>query len=233
MKKGREFTSKLNYVFDNILPPAIRDNSLVMSLLFRLALGKKYKYYMEFKEKIPYLNDEEIDKYYNILSDTFIKRETDCNSACIDCILNQIDRQQIVLDAGGGNGYLARMISLHRDCTTYLLDVVERKSSKEILFTRGSILNIPFDDNFFDVVVCTHTLEHIKDYKRALEEIRRVCNKRLIIVLPKQREYKYTFDLHIHFFPYEYNVRQFLGNQAKIISAGGDWLAIEEMSGKA
>lgn len=231
-RNGREFTNVLNFIFDNILPPVVRDNSFFMSACFRLALGKKYKYYMEFKEKVPYLKDEEIDEYYAVLADTFIKRETDCNSACVKCILGKIDKQQVVLDAGGGNGYLAKQINHHCGGTTYLLDVVERKNVTGIIFTKGSILDIPFEDDFFDVVVCTHTLEHIRDHKKALNELRRVCKKKLIIVLPKQREYEYTFDLHIHFFPYEYNVREFLGNKTRITSIGGDWLAIEEMAGK-
>lgn len=230
-ESSREFTNGLNRIFDNVLPPVVRDNSLFMSLLFRLVLGKKYKYYMKFKERVPYLKDEEIDRYYAILADTFIKRQTDCNHACIDYILDQIDKGSVVLDAGGGNGYLAKEISQGCGGTTYLLDVVEKTNCEKIIFTKGSILNIPFADCFFDVVVCTHTLEHIRDHKKALEELRRICKKKLIIVLPKQREYKYTFDLHIHFFPYEYSVREFVGNKAKIMLIGGDWLVIEEMPG--
>lgn len=231
-QKSREFTNGINYIFDHILPPFIRDSSFIMSLLFRFVLGKKYKYYMEFKERVPYLEDKDIDKYYAVLADTFIKRETDCNNACIEHILSQTNSQQIVLDAGGGTGYLAGKIHQHCGGTTYLLDVVKRKSTDGVIFTKGSILDIPFKDDFFDTVVCTHTLEHIRDHEKALAEIRRVCKRKLIIILPRQREYKYTFDLHIHFFPYEYNVREFLGNKAKIELVDGDWLAIEEMSGK-
>lgn len=230
IKKSREYTNIFNFILDNILPPVVRDNPFFMSLLFRTALGKKYKYYMEFKDRVPYLEEQEIDRYYTILADTFIERETDCNTACIERILAEIGEQQTVLDAGGGNGCLAEKIRGHSGGTTYLLDVADKKTRDGIIFTKGSILDIPYTDNFFDVVVCTHTLEHIKDHRKALEEIRRVCKKKLIVVLPKQREYKYTFDLHIHFFPYLYDVRTFLGNRAKIELVNGDWLAIEEMS---
>jgi ubiquinone/menaquinone biosynthesis C-methylase UbiE len=76
----------------------------------------------------------------------------------------------------------------------------------------GSLENLPFDDDSFDTVVCTHTLEHIRNIGQALKEIRRVTRKTLIVVVPKQREYKYTFDLHIHFFPYISSLHRLTGN---------------------
>ena len=68
----------------------------------------------------------------------------------------------------------------------------------------ADIENLPFQDNEFDTVVSTHTLEHVLDIKKAISELRRVGRKRLIIVVPKQRPYNYTFDLHVHFFPYKW-----------------------------
>jgi ubiquinone/menaquinone biosynthesis C-methylase UbiE len=48
-----------------------------------------------------------------------------------------------------------------------------------------------------------HTLEQVKNIDQALREIRRVCKKRQMIVVPCEKKYRCTFDLHIHFFPYE------------------------------
>jgi hypothetical protein len=42
---------------------------------------------------------------------------------------------------------------------------------------------------------------HVQDAHAALEELRCVAKRRLIVVLPKQRPYRYTFDLHLRFFP--------------------------------
>ena len=67
------------------------------------------------------------------------------------------------------------------------------------------------------------------DIDKAVAELRRVCGGRLIVVLPKQREYKYTFDLHIHFFPYRYNVERLLGTSGTIEKLGGDWYYIEDI----
>lgn len=39
---------------------------------------------------------------------------------------------------------------------------------------RVDITEIPFQDNYFDVIICTHVLEHIPDDKKAMTELLRV-----------------------------------------------------------
>lgn len=227
---SRNFTNKLNYILDDIVPPFIRDSKLFMRFLYSFTAGEKYSYYMKFKEKVPNMADEQVDQYYSLLADTFMERQTDCNSRCEKYILDHV-YGEVILDVGGGSGYLAGKIFESHKGEVYLLDVVKGRNRRGVKRIQGSICDIPFEDNFFDTVICTHTLEHIKDNKKALEELRRVCRKKLIIVLPRQREYKYTFDLHLHFFPYEYNVRNYVGSQCKIYSVGGDWLIVEHNRG--
>jgi SAM-dependent methyltransferase len=40
--------------------------------------------------------------------------------------------------------------------------------------TKVDITDIPFDTNFFDVILCNHVLEHIPDDTKAMEELKRV-----------------------------------------------------------
>ena len=236
---NRDFTNKINKFLDNWVPPGIRDNKFFVRILFRLAIGKKYIYYMNFKEKLPYLSEKEINCYYEILSKTFISRETDCNHACIDKIIKETEGTKI-LDVAAGRGYMAKTLydrNKSLDCTVSDIVLPDHKDRVTgIKYIRGSITKLPFKDNEFDTVICTHALEHIKDEVVALSEIRRVCRKKLLIVLPKQREYKYTYDLHINFYPYKYNVEMLMnsGNagKRKCISYGllsNDWMIIEEM----
>jgi ubiquinone/menaquinone biosynthesis C-methylase UbiE len=99
------------------------------------------------------------------------------------------------------------------------------KQAQRFEMVKGSILSLPFDDNSFDVVLCTHALEHIKDHRRALSELLRVTKRRLIITVPRQREYKYTIDLHVHFLPYLYSFKQFIGiEDALYFDMQGDFL---------
>lgn len=78
--------------------------------------------------------------------------------------------------------------------TVYGLDIEKPKDFSEAdgyTFVSGSVENIPFPDNAFDVVVCTHVLEHVRDLNKAMQELLRVAEKRLLIVLPRQREYRF------------------------------------------
>jgi ubiquinone/menaquinone biosynthesis C-methylase UbiE len=69
---------------------------------------------------------------------------------------------------------------------------------------------LPFPDNHFDTVICTHVLEHILDFRAALAELRRIAARRLIVVVPREREYLYTFNPHFHFFPYVHSFLRFM-----------------------
>ena len=64
---------------------------------------------------------------------------------------------------------------------------------------------LPFPDRHFDTVICTHVLEHILDIRAAIHELRRICARRLIVVVPLEREYRFTFNPHVHFFPYPHS----------------------------
>ncbi|MFL2709512.1 MAG: class I SAM-dependent methyltransferase [Gammaproteobacteria bacterium] len=41
-------------------------------------------------------------------------------------------------------------------------------------FLKGSAYNIPFPDNFFDLVICSEVLEHLHEYNDAVREMHRV-----------------------------------------------------------
>ncbi len=43
-----------------------------------------------------------------------------------------------------------------------------------IVDVKADILDLPFEDNSFDVIICNHVLEHIEDDKKALKELYRV-----------------------------------------------------------
>ncbi|MDR0527945.1 MAG: class I SAM-dependent methyltransferase [Spirochaetaceae bacterium] len=90
---------------------------------------------------------------------------------------------------------------------------------------QADITALPFPDHSFDTVLCTHALEHIRNPQKALAELIRVTRKRLIVVVPRQREYRYTVDLHVNFFPYMYSFKRFIGiENATYINLKGDFL---------
>jgi ubiquinone/menaquinone biosynthesis C-methylase UbiE len=77
--------------------------------------------------------------------------------------------------------------------------------SNGIKFVEAPVESLPFEDNAFDTVICTHVLEHILDIGKAITELRRIAARRLIIVVPLEREHVYTFNPHFHFFPFTHS----------------------------
>jgi ubiquinone/menaquinone biosynthesis C-methylase UbiE len=131
-----------------------------------------------------------------------------------------------ILDAACGRGYLLQKI-LEANPNTKCVGVDISPSIRDvnIVCKKADITALPFADNSFDTVLCTHALEHIREPQKALAELIRVTRKRLIVVVPRQREYRYTVDLHVNFFPYLYSFKRFIGiKDATYLNLGGDFL---------
>lgn len=228
MPISRNLTLIVHFMLDHILPPFMRDSRLVMSPLFYILFREKAAYYLDFKEKLHGLSDQQINEYYELLSDTFIQRETDLNRACIEFLEQQVLGAE-VLDVACGKGYLSERMAEQGFSVTGVDIITPSATTDNPKYLEAEITKLPFPDKHFDTVVCTHTLEHIRDIEKAIAEIERVCKKRLIIVVPCQREYRYTFDLHIHFFPYEHKLREVLGPKGNIDKLGGDFFYVRDM----
>ena len=46
-----------------------------------------------------------------------------------------------------------------------------------IVDVKADILDLPFEDESFDVIFCNHVLEHIEDDRKAMSELYRVMKK--------------------------------------------------------
>ncbi len=54
------------------------------------------------------------------------------------------------------------------------LDYITADIESPLAKVKMDIHEIPFDDNTFDVIFCNHVLEHVRDDKKALSEMKRV-----------------------------------------------------------
>lgn len=200
-----------------------------MAPFFYLVFGDKAKVFLDFKQEVANLSDDEINPYYEALADKFIDRETDLNKECVSFIKDNVVGNS-VLDVACGGGFLSEQLASQGFDVVGADIIIPKQTSTNPRYEKAVITDLQFSGQQFDSVVCTHTLEHIRDVKKALSELERVCKKRLIIVVPCQREYAYTFDLHLHFFPYEYKLRELVGPTGVIHNLGGDFLYIREMT---
>jgi SAM-dependent methyltransferase len=223
---SRNHTLKISYLLDQCIPPVIRDSKWFMSPLFWIVFGKNAKAFAEFKKKAPSLSEKGYAGVYKAVSESFIGRATDLNDQCVGRILKNISGKR-VLEVGFGKAYLTKKLSKNYTVTAadIILDPDIVKSLGTVKFFKANVEKLPFKDKSFDTVICTHTLEHVQDIYRAVNELKRVAKNRIIIVVPRQRPYKYTFDLHLHFFPYReslINIMKGVTNKFKCQEVGGD-----------
>lgn len=66
------------------------------------------------------------------------------------------------------------------------IDQLGAKTSGSADFCLGSAYQLPFQDNTFDALICSEVLEHLENYPKVIEEIRRVLKPagKLAITIP-------------------------------------------------
>jgi 2-polyprenyl-3-methyl-5-hydroxy-6-metoxy-1,4-benzoquinol methylase len=96
-----------------------------------------------------------------------------------DRLLQNVDLQGAkFLDGGSGGGHFSAE-AVRRGAVVTSLDVGEallKQVAQRCNSTRvvGSLLNLPFDDHSFDVVMSSEVIEHTDDPRRAVKELARV-----------------------------------------------------------
>lgn len=205
MRLSREFTSSIRVAMDTWVPPIIRDTYWFMYPFAFVAFGKHAKTFLNFRKTAFRLTPAQYAKTYETVNPLFT-RETDLTMSCVAKIESSVLESKI-LEVGSGRGFLAKRLALKFNVTA--CDIVidsSLKNEKKLKVIKAPIEKLPFKDKTFDTVICTHTLEHVLDFDLAISELRRVTKKRLIIVVPMQKPFLYTLDLHVRFFPYPYTL---------------------------
>lgn len=115
-------------------------------------------------------------------------------------------KQARILDVGGGHGQLTGAL-IERDyavtvlgsaevCKARIQDFIDKN---RVSFKVGDILDLPFSDREFDVVISYRLLSHVEQWQKFLSELTRVASKSVIIDYPEKRSFNaftpFLFDL--------------------------------------
>jgi len=195
---------------DEWLPPAIRDSKFFMYPLYYYAYkGKNLNRVINLKRDFFKWSDKEISDFYSQRDTRFSnKRVTDLSKQSVRYLFEKIkSNKTTLLDVGCGNGFFVEEAS-KRGFVTTGCDIIPEKQFSHSKYKVSSVENLDFRDNEFDIVVCSHTLEHVVNFDKAVKELKRVTKKKLCVVVPCQRAYYYTLDEHVRFFPYKWLLEQ-------------------------
>ncbi len=137
--------------------------------------------------------ENHMEKLYN--SDNFLVRYVHINRLDnLAGIMPKVDGLR-VLDAGCGEGQLLKkMFQKNTKNKYYGIDLTQEaldqatKRCPEAKFINSDLSKISFEDDFFDFIVCTETLEHVDEYKKVIDELKRVLKPggHLVLTFPNE-----------------------------------------------
>jgi len=179
-----KFTIKLfakKYLPNSIRKPINYTVSIIKKLYYYSYVGTKFKCPFcgfHFRKGIPSGLNEKILKEKQVVSGGYR-----LNALCPRC--GSVDRVRLILLylKNKTNIFNDRLRILHVAPENYLknillsnkkIDYVSVDVNPKVAMMQMDITDIKFHDNTFDVIICSHVLEHIIDDKKAIAELFRV-----------------------------------------------------------
>lgn len=98
-----------------------------------------------------------------------------------------------ILDVGCGEGFTLDLIEKEGikaklEGVDFLKTAIDigKKERPHLNLKVGTIYDLPYKDNTFDMVICSEVLEHLEDPKKALDELQRVTKKYVVLSVPNE-----------------------------------------------
>lgn len=198
-------TNRIRNFLDDRLPLWLRDSRWFMAPLFFVwCKGKYVREWMDFKELAPRMTVTDLRDLYANVDSLASGRVTDTNPEALAQVLSAIDPSaRTLIDVGAGAGHFLRCVQndgRYPGLHLFACDLMEGPAGGGVRRVVADNEALPFRDGAFDVVTCMHTLEHSRHLKTAVSELRRICARQLIVIVPRQKRLRYTMDLHLQFF---------------------------------
>lgn len=133
---------------------------------------------------------------WDVLSPLYDFFETVYNGKCFKGIAEEIkkyvNKDDVVLECACGTGLLTLPMAqickeiVATDYSDGMLKQTQKKVSgyNNVRIQKASILEIPFDNNKFDVVVAANVIHLLDDPGKALSEMKRVCKPGGKLIIP-------------------------------------------------
>lgn len=146
----------------------------------------------------------------------------------------KIVKNKVVLDIACGSGYGSNLLSNEAkkvygvDVSSEAVKYAKSKFSNDnIEFLVGDAESIPLPDNFVDIVITFETIEHVKNYRKFMAEMKRVLKDDglAIISTPNDTEFSEGNHFHLHEFEHEELVKlisEYFKNQKEYFQ--GTWI---------
>lgn len=136
---------------------------------------------------------------YEAVSGAYARREADTTEDQRKWLLDRAASGRQLLEIGPGQGALSQRL-LERGLDLTILDLRHGHGAPSTRAVIGLAERLPFGRKRFDVTIICMVLEHVRSLTSTFLELERVTRDRVLIITPRQRFYRITFDYHLHFF---------------------------------
>jgi len=171
--------------------------------------------YIENYEKISFDHIDHFNKTGQnpFMEESYWKAIEESTKLLIDKYSSKGDK---ILDVGVGTG---RLLETYKDLDKYGMDIsttyLNITKEKGINCCISLVEDMPYQDNYFDIITCTDVLEHVLDLNLAVKNILRVLKPggKLIVRVPYREDISWYLGPEC---PYDYvHVRSFDENNLK------------------
>ncbi len=114
-------------------------------------------------------------------SDLFSQMTTSYIDRYVNKAVKILDDKAVLLNAGsGGKIYRTKAKQIH-------IDIAEKTLQNVKNAFIGNIIDMPFDENYFDCVICVGTVINYCEIEKAIREINRVSKNHALLILEYER----------------------------------------------